>query len=316
MGIISNFNTNHKDGKGNNVIHIFGKKDFKLVIKTIFDTLNESEIGKLLVEKNQNGNNPLMSCVFKNSNATLNLLLCTLFTLHVYEKNYELVGSILHDKNRSGSTLVTLILHFQQGKSLSKSLALQMENNYHTTVTDDKSTNIARLTTCLRDNVEPSVEVLHALEDVENCYEKDKWGMIMIFINLFITLFLVPFLVMVFDISFDIIVVKYYYKEMIYGDSKNSTGFNCTHLNGSSVITVQKRTEELLLIPEELDATPRFYYSIGFLILPWMFYFIEFLHSRYHAKLVKKVITSLVLYNMRRRNLNYPGNAGFPASYS
>jgi hypothetical protein len=293
MGIISNFNTNHKDGKGNNIIHIFGKKDFKLVIKTIFDMLSESEISKLLVETNQNGNNPLMSCVFKNSNATLNLLLCTLFTLHVNEQNYELVGSILHDQNTSGSTLLSLILHFQQGKALSKSLALQMEKNYHT-VTDNKSMTMAKLTTCLRDNVEASVEVLHALEDVEKCYEENKFGMIMIFINLFITLFLVPFLVMGFDVSFDIVVVKYYYKEMTNGYNKTDS-FDCTNLNGSSIIAVQKRTEELLLIPEKLNATPRFYYSIGFLIFPWMFYFIEFLHSRYYGNLVKKVISSHVL---------------------
>ena len=286
IDILPKFDTAHKDGKGNNVIHIFGKKNFKLVIQKIFMILSDQqEIIKLLMHKNDNGNNPLMSCTFKNSSDTLNLLLCTLFTFQGSEQNHELVGSILHDQNTIGNTLLSLILHYQQSRALSKTLALQMEKNYHS-VYDKKSLTLARLTKCLRDNVEPSVEVLNALKDVEDCYEKSKLGMIMVFITLFITLFLIPFLVMTFDITFDVLLLIEYYKDM---DKEINSTEPCVGLNSSKINIIQANTEKLLKIPDELTGRPRFYYSLGFLFFPWIFYSIEFLHSSYYTHLLKKV---------------------------
>ena len=93
----------HLDAKGNNVLHIYAKKNFVGCVREIFKAKylqqDDVRIKELLLQKNDNGNNPLMSCVLKSSNDTLNYLLCTVFSMVCGERNNDLMRSILHEKN-------------------------------------------------------------------------------------------------------------------------------------------------------------------------------------------------------------------------
>ena len=58
-------------------------------------------------------------------------------------------------------------------------------------------------------------------------------------------------------------------------------------------------TDKLSHIPEELDYLPRFCYSLSFIVVPWFFYLIEFLISRYFTETEKKVIHLKVFIYLR-----------------
>ena len=291
INFITKFDISQIDILGNNAIHIFGEKNFASVIKRIFKVASADDaIHKLLLHRNKIGNTPLMTCVLANSNDSLNLLLCTLFTMDTSGEQKEVINSILHEPNKKGNTLLSLILHYQQGRSLSKNLALQMEKDYHL-VANNKNKTIAKLTTCLKNNVDPSTEVMNALHDVENCYDKSITHIILLFITLLIIELLIPFLVMVFDMSTDGYLVVEYYKEIDQSISieKNSTVL-CSRLNESIINGIEEETEKLFEIPGKLTGLPRFVYSLLFLIIPWIFYLIEYIHSRYYTNFVRKVI--------------------------
>ena len=300
INFITKFDTSQIDVSGNNGIHIFGEKNFVSVIKRIFKVASaDGVIDKLLLHRNKDGNTPLMTCVLANSNDSLNLLLCTLFAMDTSGEQKELIDSILHEPNKQGNTLLSLILHYQQGKALSKHLALQMEKDYHS-VANNKSETIAKLTTCLKNNVDPSTEVMNALHDVENCYDKSISQIIVLFITLLIIELLIPFLVMVFDMSTDGYLVVEYYKEIDQTIllEKNSTML-CSRLNESIINGIEEDTEKLFEIPGELTGLPRFIYSLLFLIIPWIFYFIEYIHSRYYTTLIRKVIHRFIVTSLR-----------------
>ena len=288
---VSRFDVNRTNILGNNSIHIFGQKNFVNAIKRILQIASiDGEIDRLLLHKNKDKNTPLMTCVLANSNDSLNLLLCTLFTMDTAGKHKKVINEILHEPNAKGNTLLSLILHYQQGMALSKSLSLQLEKDYHA-VANNKTETMAKLTNCLKNNVEPSTEVMNALNDVEKCYEKSTCQILLLFIGLLMIELLIPFLVMVFDMATDTYLVIEYYEEMDHDiiPESNST-ILCSKLNETILNGIDEKTEKLFKIPSELTGLPRFVYSILFLIIPWFFYFIEYLHSRYYSNLVQKVI--------------------------
>ena len=165
-----------------------------------------------------------------------------------------------------------------------------MEKDYHL-VANNKDKTIAKLTTCLKNNVDPSTEVMNALHDVENCYDKSITQIILLFITLLMIELLIPFLVMIFDMATDGYLVVEYYKEIDQSIllEKNSTML-CSRLNESIINGIEEETEDLFEIPGALTGLPRFVYSLLFLIIPWIFYFIEYIHSRYYTNLIRKVI--------------------------
>ena len=262
INFITKFDIRQTDILGNNAIHIFGEKNFVSVIKRIFKVASaDGAIDKLLLHRNKVGNTPLMTCVLENSNDSLNFLLCKLFTMDTSGEQKEVINSILHEPNKKGNTLLSLILYYQQGRSLSKNLVLQMEKDYHL-VANNKEKTIAKLTTCLKNNVDPSTEVMNALHDVENCYDKSITQIILLFITLLMIELLIPFLVMVFDMSTDGYLVVEYYKEIDQSISiaKNSTML-CSRLNESIINGIEEETEQLFEIPGKLTGLPRFIYS-------------------------------------------------------
>ena len=293
----------HITKKGNNILHIYAKRNFVRCIKKIFKSIqHEERIEKMMRHQNVNGNNPLMSCVFKNSGEALNLLLCTLFTMHYEKQDGELLKDIFHQRNTEEKTLLGLILEYQQGMSMHKIVALEMEKLCHEE-DEGKTATVTNLTQCLKTHVDASREVMDAIKDVEYSFAKTYFEKLMIWINLFISSFLIPFGVMMSDMSFDIILVVGYVTYLLQTDDKvEPIQLQDVCSDASNLIHQIKLKEELTHflrldrdIPNRLTGKPRFFYSSAFIVLPWIFYSIEFCHSRHLRSTSKKVLTCILI---------------------
>ena len=174
-----------------------------------------------------------------------------------------------------------------------KTIALEMEKLCHAE-DEEKTATITNLTHCLRDHVEPSIEVLNAIKEVESSYAKTYVEKVTIGIQLFISSFLMPFSVMVSDMSLDIILVVGYAAFLFQlDDTVHPIGLQdvCGHYPNSTTYS-NELTNLLRLekdIPSKLTGRPRFFYSSAFIVLPWIFYIIEFCHSRHLRNTIKKV---------------------------
>ena len=287
-------NIDHVDEKGNNVLHNYAEKNFVFCIKEILkSTKDEKKIKNMMLQKNRNGNNPLMECVLKNSNEALNFLLCYLYTMDYAKHGGELVRNLLHDKNKKGETLLALILNYQKSKSMPETVALEMEKMCHSEK-DNKDETMTNLTLCLKDHVDPSNEVVSVIKEVEDSYEKTRCGKIVNWMTLFLTSFLIPFGVLTSDMSFDMMLVVAYAEYLegddtvkCYGDDLTGVchfANNSTNQSVDSVILSLERS-----IPCKLRGKPRFNYSLAFIVIPWIFYGIEFCHSRHLTYTIDKV---------------------------
>ena len=301
-------NIDHVDKKGNNVMHNYAEKNFVYCVKEILMfTKDVEKIKNMMLQKNLNGNNPLMECVIKNSNEALNFLLCYLYTMDYARHGGELVRTLLHDKNKKGETLLALILHYQQSKSMPETVALEMEKMCHSEK-DNKVETMTSLTLCLKDHVDPSNEVVSVIKEVENSYEKTRCGKFINWMTLFLKSFLVPFGVLTSDMSFDMMLVVAYAEYLskdddtveCYGDDLTGVCYFANNLRNQSLInptannsTNQSFNSDLLKlerdIPCKLNGKPRFYYSLAFIAIPWIFYCIEFCHSRHLTYTIDKV---------------------------
>ena len=316
MNHIPHFDINRIDKKGNNVLAIYGKKNFRQCVeKIIFECGSENRIKEMFTAKNKHGNNPFMSCVLKNQSSVLNLLLGTLLTMAPNEETKTLTYEILHEPNTKGETFLSLLLQFPEGMLLPQTITLELEKSCHK---DDHK----ELTECLQTYVEPSADVLCAVKDMERTFRKTKKEKIMISLQLFWTSFFVPLGVMISDMSFDILLVIGYacylwmendtITRMPGSDSilntcavmTMNTTTNPTVLNPFSTTTMDRISpgQSLNDIPMGLSGVPRFFYSFAFIMLPWLFYCFEFFHSRHQENIMTKVSIltirlSLVLSN-------------------
>ena len=174
-----------------------------------------------------------------------------------------------------------------------KTVALEMEKLCHAE-DQGKEQTITNLTQCLKDHVEPSSEALNAIKEVESSYAKTYFEKVKVGISLFVSSFLIPFSVMMSDMSLDIILVVGYAAYLLQVDDKvHPIGLQdvCGHYQNSSTYS-NELTHLLRLekdIPSKLTGRPRFFYSLAFIVLPWIFYIIEFCHSRHLRNTMKKV---------------------------
>jgi hypothetical protein len=295
MDMFPDFDIDNVDKKGNNWIHVYAKKNFVGCLKRILKSLkDEHALNRMLCQKNNNGNNPLMSCVFKNSNDALNFLLWTVFTLDDEEEDWKHMRGILHDKNTKGDALLGLLLHYQKKGSMSESIALQMEKKCHTEA-ESKDATMKNLTNCLKKHVEPSSNVLCAVQEVEESFETTSWIQLgSIWIQLFFQSFLMPLGIMLSDMSFDVILVIGYAYCLWTMDTQCDpptfedlcSGLGSSRNHTAKVISLEKINRE---IPSKLAVKPRFFYSLAFIVLPWFFYCIEFCHSRHLTNTIHTV---------------------------
>ena len=157
---------------------------------------------------------------------------------------------------------------------------------------------MSKLTQCLKDHVEPTNEIISAMKEVEESFEKtSSFQKFTTWISLFLSSFLIPLSVMVSDMSFDNILVfgpqgyvQYLVKTNDTLPLPNVTNL-CYEVGNSSRDSEKfsRLTSLQQKIPSGLTGKPIFGYSLTFIVLPWCFYFIEFLHSRHREKAAFKV---------------------------
>ena len=129
--------------------------------------------------------------------------------------------------------------------------------------------------------------MLDAIKDVEDSCEKSFTQKVRIWISLFWSNFLFPSGIMSFDMVLDMFLVAGYACYLgLDDDHVNSTNA----FNFCTVSQNESSSNPFLNIPQELNGKPRFFYSLSFIVFPWMFYCLEFCHTRHCVKTTKQVI--------------------------
>ena len=321
LKILDGFDQNsHKltsiDAEGKNILHHYARKDFSEAIEKLIRKLPPVEIRDMILqESSSNGSNVLMTSAIHSSNKTLELLLHFLSVFQLFPVDNETLNMdrILHHRNAYGNTLLSLVLQHKDALQVPKIILLGMEIKFHSG--DGREDE---LVCCFHQNLKPSGDVLTAIQEVEKTNKKGTVAIVWIWIQSFLKAFLIPVGIMAMDIIFDVFLVKEYFytnpdclslqwqichsfsNETIFDTScgTNSTdrvpqgdggGFFCVPNDGCNVSYVLQGTRaqdlNIFCIPLKLDANPRFFYSLGFVVWPWVYYLVEFLQSDVFASM-------------------------------
>ena len=182
-----------------------------------------------------------------------------------------------------------------------KIMTLEMEKMCHTEE-KSKDDTLTNLTQCLKDHVEPADGIISATEEVEESFEKTRLEKVLIWIRIFLSVFLIPLSVMVSDMSLDNILVFGSMGYVRYLTIENDTlpSPNVTDLCYETLNSTKQQFSKLLqlyeMAPGGLTGKPIFWYSLSFIVFPWCFYFIEFLHSRHRKKAANKVANIVKIF--------------------
>ena len=276
-----------KTKKGNTSLNLYAKKDFKNVIDWIMSYMPDDKLKNLLLQPNEQDNNPPMVCVVYNRNDILKRYLMFLFsTKHITKSEIE---RFMHQRNVYDETILSLVLQHESTLLLPQMLLLDKEKEIHSH--GSKKETMLDLTGCLQENDLRSAEVANTISRVNDSYEKitirDKFKTI---VKILFLTFAIPITIQGMDMFFDGLVALSFYEKAM-DESGNITEVNITSvLQNSCLVNV---TDRLSHIPEKLEYIPRLYYSLSFIIIPWIFYFVEFCMSRYFKETKEKVSMSL-----------------------
>ena len=304
-----------RDREGKNIFHHYARKNFSLAIQQLIKKLPPVEVRDMIFQKSRtSGNNVLMASAVHGGSKTLELLLFFVSYFEMFQTDDETIdmNQILHYTNKQGNTLLSLVLQHKESLHVPKTILLRMEKKFHSTKTPEK--NAEDLKFCFHKYLNSSDDVLKANEEVE-LYSLPKKGtalIIWIWTRGFLKTFLIPVGIMTLDILFDAFLVREYFytdqdcltaqwigchsvpNQTVF-DSRcglnttarvpqgNGAGFFCVPNQACNVLNVSDAVcidnLNIFCIPLKLDATSRFRYSFGFIIWPWLCYFVEFLQS-------------------------------------
>ena len=312
LNIFSTFDhTTHKvtwtDNEGKNILHHYARMDFDRVIGDLIKKLPSVEIRDMILQgSSSNGSNVLMTAATHSSRKTLELLLYFLSVfqfIHVDNGAIDM-DHILHHRNEYGNTLLSLVLQHKDALQVPKIVLLGMENEFHSRQGQGHD-----LTCCFHKNLKPSGDVLRAIQEVERSKKKGTVAVVWIWIQSFLKAFLIPVGIMTMDVLFDVFLVREYYHtnqdcltaqwigchslstfDTICGPNTterapqgDGMGFFCVQRNSCNELNTSQAVQldglNIFCIPLKLDARPRFLYSLGFVIWPWVYYVVEFLQS-------------------------------------
>ena len=304
VDIIRNPKIKTTDAQGKNILHNYAQRDLNNAIGFLIKRLPENEaIEMVCQESTSNKSNVFMTSAIHGSGKTLELLLNFALLFKVDNSSFSM-DTMLHHKNEYGNTLLSLILQSKDDLLVPKMIVLGMEKEFHSR--DGKGDG---LMCCFHNNLEASGEVLEAIKDVRKTQEKSTAAIVGIWVQSFFKAFLVPVGIMSIDVAFDVFLVREYAQMDsncltalwdACSSSLNETppaltcGSNSTELvprgNGAGFFCLPKEkcydlpsvptsSLNIFCIPLKLGARPRFFYSIGFIVCPWVYFSVEFLQS-------------------------------------
>lgn len=147
-----------------------------------------------------------------------------------------------------------------------------------------------QLTKCLREHLVPSQEVQNALHEVDTLLPKTTLQKVFIWMRVFLMSLFIPVLLLCTDVAFDGILV---YKYRDYEDSdledhyKSCRDRTNVESNDTYCEMSMSATMPFVCSPLALDKYSRLNYSLAFVIIPWIFYCIEYGQSKYWEKSVE-----------------------------
>ena len=295
------------DKKDKNVLNHWARSNFHQAIDHLHLHLSKETFKKMLLQKSSNGNNPLMVSALHSNKECLDTFLAHIC---LYRKSFykDDLDGILHDKDKFGDNILALVLQQPGTLDAAKNILLDLEMKQHgveakDTTDRDKQVEDAKkeLTECLRQHLQPSVEVQKALNDIDNSLPKGPWKKAGILVRVLLKSFLVPVVLLALDIFFDAILVRQYrdFDESELGNQydicraheKGETieklGTNNTTYQGTVCERNLSSAHPFVCIPLALKGYPRFNYSLAFVISPWIFYWIEYCQSPYWEESVE-----------------------------
>ena len=297
----------NNDNKGRNIFHHLVIKDFARVIMMLKTCIPRDKFIEMILQPGfRHKNNVLMRAALGSATKSLQFLLCFISTEQL---SSEEENQILHNKDDFDNNLLSLVL--QQGEALqvSKQILLELEKKYHE---KEKDQSWKAFIDCLKSNIDPSIEVLNAIKDVEKTLQKDFFQTSLITGKCFIQYFLMPSTIMAVDIGFDILLINEYHKcdqdcldyqyNMCLEFSKGQNTTSNATINEKCDFPYSNFIPAYSCIPLKFANRPRyifennilsiltsvrFFYSLGFVVWPWIFYCIEYMQSKMFRELTK-----------------------------
>ena len=240
-----------------------------------------------------------MVCVIYNQSDILTRYLLWLFSTPNCKK--EEIADFLHQRNIYGQSILSLVLQHETTMLVPQVLLLEKEKECHQG--NNKDETMSALTSCFMEKDLRSAEVAKTIKRVDESYERTVCGKIKTIIFIVLSACLVPILIQGCDMFFDGLVVLTYSRLLAVEANRTSTdtSANSTPLYDSSFFKSCpiNASEEFMKIPAALKTLPKFNYSLSFIIIPWVFYLIEFLLSRYLKEAVSEV-------NYSKKEMIYP----------
>ena len=317
------------DHKDRNILNHWARNNLHLSIDYLQMNISKETFKEMILKESLNGKNPIMISALHSKKESLERFLHHIcFYRSLYKDDLD---KILHSKDIYGDTILSLILQQSGRLDAAKNIILDMEKKYHGAETETCETHSTmnkatdegkrRLLKCLKEHLNPSVEVQKAIDDIESSLPKSTAKKAGICFRVILKSFLVPVLVLFFDIFFDgVLVYQYsdYENDDLIDDHekcRNATLSsrmdliydNETSLRDDAHCEVEKRSAmPFVCIPLALDKYSRFNYSLAFVISPWIFYYIEYCQSVYWENSVKVAMN----HRIKLFNLSSSGDPG------
>ena len=305
---LENMDIGKIDKSGKNILHHLAKRDFNLAIEHLITCLPTDQLRDMLLHPStSNNSNVLMTAAIHSSEKSLKLLLYVISAWRCFKSAEDIgIDIVLHSKNDYGNTLLALVLQHKDALQVPLHIILGLEREFHEIKGKDDFTK------CFKENLVPSLEVLEALQEVEKTKEKSWLQIAGIWATTFVKSFCLPVGLMSLDMGLDIALVGEY-SDHNRGAACLAAQYNAcatttaechadtTSVACQSAINVTNNilsvkcgddstlwewqpTEDMIssaffCTPLKLELAPRFYYSLGFIVWPWVYYFIEFCQS-------------------------------------
>ena len=247
----------HQTAKGRTYAHEFaGNNNSKALQMFIREaSMQRARTIDILKDVDCQGNNVFHKAAIENASDALVLCLGHLIVEGNQEDKYE----VLHRKNKRSQSLLEIVLYHKETLLVPQHMILSIEREIHQ--------DFESLSRCFRDNLklQTSGEVYKILTFMKGTLPKSEASKVITKITIFADIFLVPFTVMLLDIITDILVVINYAYVALLAMKEEKDTF-------AQELTNYRYTESLSFLE-------RFCYSLSFLLIPWVFYLLEFMNS-------------------------------------
>ena len=333
-----NLDLNYVDMKGDNVLHRHAQMNYFEAIKKLFNGTKDFIFRNLIFQKNKNGNNPLMSAAISNSNQSLCFMMYKLVTQLSDAEAEEL----LHHKNNFGETLLSLVLQQQGTLLVPKTILLELEKSYHGS--EKEVTKCFRKTLQSSLEVHKALANIEETYE-KGIFKKIRiWMKVLVFSFLVPVIFMLVDMGTDTNLTVEYHNDYSFYNQTSYtnettnvvpmallqkceGNQKTtSISFVNQNLTGCQIAENITFCEQICDLgctqffplmdggsdsrgfysyPEELSPKAKFFYSIAFIIIPWIAYLIEFYYSEKFIAYIKvRATVTYIFYQL----CSYQGN--------